>query len=80
MISQGGTIVGSRIDVYLLEKSRVVTQTAGERSFHVFYDLAAAAENRVSSALRSEFGLMQAEQHVYLSKSGCTTIKGLHLK
>ena len=77
LFDAGGAIVGSRIDVYLLEKSRVVTQTAGERSFHFFYDLCAAAENRVSSALRAELGLTQAEQHIYLSKSGCTTIKGL---
>jgi myosin heavy subunit len=78
LFDAGGAIVGSRIDVYLLEKSRVVTQTAGERSFHFFYDLAAAPERRISAELRAQLGLMSAEQHLYLSKSGCTTIKGLN--
>ena len=77
LFDDGGAIVGSRIDVYLLEKSRVVTQTTGERSFHFFYDLAAAPEKRISAELRAELGLMAAEQHLYLSRSGCTTIKGL---
>jgi len=32
---------GARVHIYLLEKTRVIAQTAGERNYHVFYQVRA---------------------------------------
>ncbi|GLJ33257.1 hypothetical protein SUGI_0669180 [Cryptomeria japonica] len=65
-----GKICGAKIQTYLLEKSRVVQQSQGERSYHIFYQLCAGA----SPDLREQLNLKPAEEYSYLNQSNCLTI------
>ncbi|KAH9288716.1 hypothetical protein KI387_032833, partial [Taxus chinensis] len=65
-----GKICGAKIQTYLLEKSRVVQQSQGERSYHIFYQLCAGA----SPSLRERLNLKPAEEYFYLNQSNCLTI------
>jgi myosin heavy subunit len=57
----GGKIVGAHLRQFLLEKSRVVRQTDGERNYHVFYQLLAGA----SDAQRRELMLFAKDASAY---------------
>ena len=65
------TLLGGRIDTYLLEKSRLVYQCAGERNFHVFYEMLHGG----SPTQLTEWGLdgKTANDFHYLNTSGCVT-------
>ncbi|XP_052757132.1 unconventional myosin-Va isoform X2 [Galleria mellonella] len=64
-------ISGASMRTYLLEKSRVVYQSAGERNYHVFYQLCAAAQHM------PELLLDHQDTFHYLNQGGSPNIDGV---
>ena len=58
---------------YLLEGSRLVRQSPGERTFHIFYQMCAG----LSADRKRELALVDASAYRYLNGSGCITIPGM---
>uniref|UniRef100_A0A915BGX9 Myosin-VIIa n=1 Tax=Parascaris univalens TaxID=6257 RepID=A0A915BGX9_PARUN len=59
-----GAIEGAKVEQYLLEKSRLVSQTLGERNYHIFYCLLAG----LSAAEKDELSLTNALDYFYLNQ------------
>lgn len=72
---KNGSITGGGIINYLLEKSRVVVQTKGERNYHIFYQLLSAADT--DPALTAEFKLQAPDLFSFTSQSGVTNVDGI---
>lgn len=60
------TIHGCEIINYLLEKSRVVTQSEMERNYHIFYQFILGADKE----MKERFYLENIEDYSYLNASG----------
>ncbi|XP_064423745.1 uncharacterized protein LOC102351335 [Latimeria chalumnae] len=67
-----GLVVGTAFSHYLLEKSRVVFQAQGERSYHVFYEMLAGLSNEQKQALY----VQEAETYFYVNQGGVCQISG----
>ncbi|PSN40482.1 Myosin-VIIa [Blattella germanica] len=67
-----GVIEGAKIEQYLLEKSRIVSQNSGERNYHIFYSMLAG----LSRDEKSSLGLTSAEHYNYLIGGKSLTCDG----
>ncbi|KAK6643275.1 hypothetical protein RUM43_004780 [Polyplax serrata] len=67
-----GVIIGAKVTEYLLEKSRIVTQAAEERNYHVFYEMLLG----LPESQRQSYGLLTPEKYFYLNQGGNCEIDG----
>jgi myosin-15 len=64
-------IVGAKISEYLLEKSRIVSQTTDERNYHVFYELLIGLDEEE----KKKYGLLDASKYFYLNQVNIHKLK-----
>lgn len=65
-------IEGAKIEQYLLEKSRIVSQNPNERNYHIFYCLLAG----LSQDEKRRLELGDAADYKYLTGGNCITCEG----
>jgi myosin-5 len=66
-------LLGAQIRTYLLEKTRVITQSADERNYHVFYQLVASRDRSEIKDLE----LASPDYFYYLNQGDCPVIVGV---
>ncbi|XP_046401684.1 myosin-VIIa isoform X2 [Ischnura elegans] len=67
-----GVIEGAKIEQYLLEKSRIVSQSVDERNYHIFYCILAGLSREEKHRLQLE----DASHYKYLTGGGSITCEG----
>jgi myosin-5 len=73
MFDEKTQIIGAKIRVYLLERSRLVFQPLKERNYHIFYQLCAGVTDEERQAL----SLLPVEQFDYLNQGSAPVINGV---
>lgn len=67
-----GVIQGAKIEQYLLEKSRIVSQNKGERNYHIFYMMLAG----LSREEKKQWDLEEPTKYAYLTGGDTLTCDG----
>ncbi|KAL3997136.1 Myosin head (motor domain) family protein [Acanthocheilonema viteae] len=71
---ENGMVSGANVEIYLLEKSRIISQAIGERNYHVFYYLL----NGASDEERQRHYLMQPTDYSYLNQNNFYAAEGVN--
>lgn len=71
---KSGAIIGSYMETYLLEKSRVIMQGPQERNYHIFYFVFKGVTKDKLAGME----LTKPEKHWYLKQGGCVEVAGLN--
>lgn len=64
-------IIGGTIKKYLLEKSRIVWQAAGERNFHILVEIF-----ELPAAMKAKYALTKPEDYFYINQGGSIRAEG----
>ncbi|XP_064639535.1 myosin-VIIa-like isoform X2 [Lineus longissimus] len=70
--NQNGSIEGAKIEQYLLEKSRIVSQARDERNYHIFYCMLAG----MTRDEKNKLDVKDASQYNYLIQGREITVDG----
>ncbi|BFZ00850.1 hypothetical protein BsWGS_03889 [Bradybaena similaris] len=70
--NEKGVIEGARIEQYLLEKSRIVSQMHDERNYHIFYCMLSG----MSAEDKAKLELQDAHNYQYLIQGGSIVCEG----
>jgi len=62
---ENGIVSGANVEIYLLEKSRIISQAVGERNYHVFYYLLEGC----SEEDRAKHFLLEPKDYHYLNQN-----------
>jgi len=71
---KAGAIIGSYMETYLLEKSRVIMQGPQERNYHIFYFMFKGVGPDMLKAME----ISKPDAHWYLKQGGCVDVAGLN--
>merc|ERR1719361_2374650 len=69
-----GTILGSYLETYLLEKSRVVYQSPNERNYHIPYFL----YHGLAKEQHEEYGIVHPKEFNYANQGGAVEVPGIN--
>uniref|UniRef100_A0A915PKD8 Uncharacterized protein n=1 Tax=Setaria digitata TaxID=48799 RepID=A0A915PKD8_9BILA len=71
---ENGMVSGANVEIYLLEKSRIISQAADERNYHVFYYLL----NGATEQERQKHYLLQPTDYSYLNQNNFYAAEGVN--
>lgn len=63
-------VIGAKIDQFLLETTRVISQASNERNYHVFYQVFTDEE------LKERYSLTKPEDYHFTSQGNCFKVEG----